>query len=248
MLSAGLGSLARGVIELVFPNRCGVCDADRTDGERGEFRHGLCEECHRSVTTDPHPACPRCAATVGPHTDTSAGCAACRGSAFAFDAAVRLGPYEGRLRDAVLRMKSVAGEGLAEQMGRVMWETHRGTLSNNGFDVVVPVPLHWSRRLKRGYNQAEAIARELATGLGTAFAKTAVVRVRNTPQQGQPTASARRDNVKGAFRVRRGARIAGRRVLLVDDVMTTGSTVSEVARVLKAAGATGVEVAVLARR
>jgi ComF family protein len=243
-----LGALARGVVELVFPNRCGVCDADRADGAGGEFRYGLCAGCHRAITTDPHPACPLCAATVGPHTDTSTGCAACRGSSFGFDAVVRLGPYVGELRDAVLRMKSIAGEGLAEQLGRVFWEARRSELGNLGIEVVVPVPLHWSRRFTRGYNQAEALGRELAVGLGIAFAKSALVRVRNTPQQGQPTASARRENVKGAFRVGRGARIAGKGVLLVDDVMTTGSTASEAARTLKAAGAATVVVATLARR
>ncbi len=248
MVGTGLRALARGVVELVFPNRCGVCETDRADGTGGEFRHNLCAACHRAVTTDPHPACPFCAMTVGPHTDTSIGCAACRGSSFGFDAAVRLGPYDGRLRDAVLRMKSMAGEGLAEQMGGVFWEAQRSNLSNRGFDVVVPVPLHWSRRFTRGYNQAEAIGRGLALGLGIAFAKSALVRVRNTPQRAQPTATARRENVKGAFRVRRGASIAGKGVLLVDDVMTTGSTASEAARTLKSAGAATVVVATLARR
>lgn len=248
MLGTGLPALARGIVELVFPNRCGVCESDRADGAGGEFRHSLCAACHRAVTTDPHAACPFCAATVGPHADTSTGCAACRGSSFGFDAAVRLGPYDGQLRDAVLRMKSIAGEALAEQLGRVFWEARRCELSNRGLQVVVPVPLHWSRRFMRGYNQAEAIGRELAFGLGIAFAKSALVRVRNTPQQGQPTASARRENVKGAFRVCRRASISGKGVLLVDDVMTTGSTASEAARTLKMAGAESVVVAALARR
>ncbi|VTT98350.1 phosphoribosyltransferase : Putative amidophosphoribosyltransferase OS=Singulisphaera acidiphila (strain ATCC BAA-1392 / DSM 18658 / VKM B-2454 / MOB10) GN=Sinac_3778 PE=4 SV=1: Pribosyltran [Gemmataceae bacterium] len=248
MLGSGLQALARGFVDLVFPNRCGVCGTDRAGGAGGEFRHSLCAECHRAVTTDPHAACPFCAATVGPHADTSTGCATCRGSSFGFDAAVRLGPYEGQLRDAVLRMKSIAGEGLAEQLGRVFWEARRGELSNRRFGVVVPVPLHWSRRFTRGYNQAEALGRELALGLGIAFAKSALERVRNTPQQGQPTASARRDNVKGAFRVARCASIAGKGVLLVDDVMTTGSTASEAAKTLKLAGAESVVVAALARR
>jgi ComF family protein len=248
MLLSGLRTLACGVVELMFPGRCSVCDSDRAGGAGGEFRHGLCAECLLAVTTDPHLACPFCAATVGPHADTSTGCATCQGSSFGFDAAVRLGPYHGQLRDAVLRMKSIAGEGLAEQLGRVFWEARRCDLSNRGVEVVAPVPLHRSRRFVRGYNQAEALGRELAFGLGIAFANSALVRVRNTPQQGQPTASARRENVKGAFRVGRSASIAGKGVLLVDDVMTTGSTASEAARTLKAGGAAIVVVATLARR
>jgi len=161
---------------------------------------------------------------------------------------VRLGPYEGRLRDAVLRMKSASGEGLAETMGQTFWEAACPRLREFGVGVVVPVPLHWRRRWSRGHNQSEAVARELAAGLGVPFEPRALRRVRHTPQQAQPSASARRENVKGAFRANRTASVAGRTVLLVDDVMTTGSTAAEAARTLRAAGAGRVVVAVLARR
>jgi len=152
------------------------------------------------------------------------------------------------LRDAVLRMKSAAGEGLAEMMGRVFWEVACARLREFGVGVVVPVPLHWRRRLWRGHNQAAGIARELAAGLGVRCEPWVVRRIRHTPQQVQPTAAARRENVRGAFRAESGSSFAGRPVLLVDDVMTTGSTASEAARVLRAAGAESVVVAVLARR
>jgi len=165
-----------------------------------------------------------------------------------FDAAVRLGPYDGRLRDAVLRMKSARGEGLAEMMGRVFREVACPALRRESVAMVVPVPLHWRRRWSRGYNQAAAIARELAEELGAEFAPNLLRRVRHTPQQVQPTASARRENVKGAFLARSGASLAGRTVLLVDDVMTTGSTAGEAARVLRGVGAARVIAAVLARK
>jgi len=152
------------------------------------------------------------------------------------------------LREAVLRMKSASGEGLAESLGRVFGEVARARLCDTGVEVAVPVPLHWRRWWARGYNQAEAVARELAGCLGVEFAPRALRRVRHTPQQVQPTASARAENVKGAFRVRARASLTGRGVLLVDDVMTTGSTAGEAARVLRAAGASRVVVAVLARR
>jgi len=240
-----LAGLARGVGQLVFPNSCLICDAP--EGDRPDFRHGLCSECLRALAVDPYPACPRCAATVGPHTDTTDGCAACRGTSLGFEAALRLGPYDGRLRDAVLQMKSPAGEGLAEMMGRVASEVAREPLRSAGVEVVVPVPLHWRRRWGRGYNQAAAVARELAAGLGVPF-EIALCRVRNTPPQVGATAAARRENVRGAFRANRNSNVAGRSVLLVDDVMTTGSTASEAARTLRAAGASRVVVLVLARR
>jgi ComF family protein len=240
-----LAELARGVGQLVFPNGCLLCDAPEAD--RADFRHGLCSDCLGALTVDPYPVCPRCAATVGPHAETSDGCTACRGIPLGFEAAVRLGPYDGRRRDAVLRMKAAPGEGLAEMMGRVFCATAGERLRAVGVEVVVPVPLHWRWRWSRGYNQAGAMARELAAGLGVGC-RNALRRVRHTPPQVGSTAAARRENVRGAFRVTDPRAVAGRAVLLVDDVMTTGSTAGEVARTLRAAGACRVIVGVLARR
>jgi ComF family protein len=241
----GLKELARGVAQLILPNACLVCDTP--EGDRSDFWHGLCIECRRSVTLDPLPACPWCAATVGPHADTTRGCVTCRSLSLGFEAAIRLGPYEGRLRDATIRMKSANGEGLAEAMGRVFAEYASARLRSEGTELVVPVPLHWRRRWARGYNQAASVARVLAEELTVEFAPRLLRRIRYTPQQLQPSAAARRENVKGAFRVRSGASLSGRCVLLVDDVMTTGSTVAEIARTLKEAGVRRVVVAVLAR-
>jgi len=173
---------------------------------------------------------------------------ACRDAALGFDSAFRLGPYDGKLRDAVLRTKFLPGEGLADLLGRMFAETKADAIRAAEIDLVASVPLHWWRKWVRGYNQAEAIARELAAGLSVPFVPRLLRRVKYTPQQVQPTREARRENVKGAFRVSRGAKLAGKSILLVDDVMTTGSTLGEVARVLKAAGAARVVAAVLARR
>jgi ComF family protein len=106
-------------------------------------------------------------------------------------------------------------------------------------------PPLWRRRWWRGYNQSEALARPLAARLGLACHPSALRRIRNTPQQTTQTATARLDNVRNAFRARAG--LTGRTVLLVDDVMTTGSTVAEATRALRRAGARRVVVAVLAR-
>jgi ComF family protein len=159
-----------------------------------------------------------------------------------------LGPYREHLRDAVLRTKVLAGEGLADLLGRLFAENRTTQLRPAEIDLVAPIPLHWWRKWRRGYNQAEAVARELAAGLQLPFVPHLLRRVRWTTQQVQPTRDARRENVKGAFRVRHCARVAAKTVLLVDDVMTTGSTLGEAARALRAVGAERVVVAVLARR
>lgn len=243
-MRGAISELVRGALGWAFPAACLVCDAPEG---ADALRHGLCTACFEAITTDAHASCPRCAQTVGPHANTTDGCSECRPQTFAFESAVRLGAYDGPLRAAVLRLKHLNGEGLAEQLGRTFAQCRGSDLRTAGFDLVTAIPLHWWRRWERGYNQSDAVARELAAGIGVPFARV-LRRVRYTPQQVQPSREARRANVKGAFLVRKGASPVGKSVLLVDDVMTTGSTLNEAARVLQGEGAVRVSVAVLARR
>lgn len=242
----GVAELARGVAQLVYPNTCLICDAP--DAAPAPLRHGLCSLCRQSVTDDRAESCPCCAAPVGPFTDTSDGCPACRPLSLGFDRALRLNVYDGRLRDAVLRMKDAAGEGLAETLGRVAAEVLADRLKGLAVEAVVPVPMHWRRRWWRGYNQAAAVARELAAAAGLPFEPWRLRRVRPAAQHAQPSAAARRENVRGAFRANRRASPARETVLLVDDVMTTAATASEAARALKSSGVRTVVALVLARR
>ena len=241
-----VSELARNIVGWIYPPACLICDEQQ--GAGASFRHGLCTNCFREVTTDPFPACPRCGQTVGPHSDTSEGCGECRGAGFAFQDAIRFGPYAGKLRDAVLRLKSVAGEGLADHLGRAFAQERSVSLAGAGIDLIVPVPLHWWRKWMRGYNQSDALAREIAAALRIPFAPKLLRRLKYTTQQAQPTRAARLTSMKDIFCVRQGARLTGKTVLLMDDVMTTGSTASAVARALRDAGASKVVVAVVARR
>lgn len=246
MQQSMLREFGRGVLELVFPSSCWICETPAR--ELGQFRHGLCTSCWSEVTTDPHPVCLRCGQSVGPHVETTEGCAGCLKVVLGFHSVIRLGKYEGALRAAVLRMKSSAGESLAENMGSLFGECRKERFLATQSALVVPVPLHWRRFWSRGYNQAAAVAEQLARSLGLACAAGSLRRVRHTPQQLQSSASARRENVRGAFRMARRTKVEGKRILLVDDVMTTGSTASEASRVLREAGAVEVTVAILARR
>lgn len=234
--------LAAGLLHLVYPGVCGVCGR-LLPPDLGDF----CAICAEGLSADPHPICPRCAGTVGPFAQTTRGCPACRARTFHFERAVRLGPYEGLLREVVLRLKHVSGEPLAELMG-ALWARRRDPeLAALGAEVVVPVPLHWWRRLGRGYNQSEALARSLAGVLGLPCRPRWLRRVRPTPRQTGQTPAGRWLNVRGAFRCPRPQPVKGRTVLLVDDVLTTGGTCSEAARALREAGAARVHAAVLAR-
>jgi ComF family protein len=196
---------------------------------------------------DRHEACPRCAQTVGQYTASAEGCSWCRDQRFAFAAAIRLGSYESRRREAVLRIKQRGGDELAYYVARLWAERSLGRLRSCGAEVVVPVPLHWLRQLRRGHNQAAILAEGLARRLGLPVRPAWLTRRRATPHQTGQSAAVRRDNVAGAFVARRRPELNGRTVLLVDDVMTTGSTCHEAARALIAAGAARIVVAVLAR-
>jgi ComF family protein len=238
---SALSNLIHGLVNLLYPAACHLCNAPLAPDASA-----FCHRCRTELLLDPHNVCPRCAATVGPFTDLTRGCLGCRERTLAFEAVNRLGPYEGRLREGILKMKQSHGETLAELLGELWGVQAEPLLRSLGAEMVVPVPLHWRRRWARGYNQSEILARALAKRLGLPCRPSCLRRVRHTPMQTAQSAAARLENVRGAFRAR-GTELAGKTVLLVDDVMTTGSTASEAARALRQAGATRVVVAVLAR-
>ncbi len=241
-LPAAGRELFQGALQLIFPAVCGACNRSLTADESN-----FCSECRSALTTDPFSTCPFCAATIGSHASVQDGCPQCRASHFHFERALRLGPYEGLLREVILRLKNRDGETLAELIGELWAEHAAARLRDFAADVVIPVPLHWWRRWHRGYNQSETLAIMLASRLRVPCRPGWLRRIRHTPQQTSQTPAERKENVRGAFRARSWAPLRGKKVLLVDDVLTTGSTCHEAARALRKAGAVQVAVAVLAR-
>jgi len=238
-----LADLVRGFRQLVYPAVCARCDV-----LIGRAEDGFCPDCVSALTADLHFTCPRCTSTVGEHSDVSEGCPRCRDVGFYFDSASRLGLYEGGLRDTVLAIKTSTGQQLAESVGRLWARHHADRFRALGVGVVIPVPLHWWRRFRRGYNQSEALSQPIAQRLGAEHRPAWLRRTRPTSYQSQLSETDRRTNVRGAFAVTRSARLTGKAVLVVDDVLTTGSTASEAARALRQGGASAVHVAVLAHR
>ncbi|MFN7919022.1 MAG: ComF family protein [Bryobacteraceae bacterium] len=170
-------------------------------------------------------------------------CPLCRDGLTGFDAAYTYGGYEGALRRLIHVFKYDGVTTLAEPLGRLL---ARALPRDIEFDLVVPAPMHWRRRWSRGFNQAELLAREIGRRISVPV-KPALRRGRNTPSQAGLTSAARRRNLAGAFRVSDPKKVAGKHVLLVDDVLTTGTTAAVCARALKRAGAARVTVLTLAR-
>jgi ComF family protein len=179
--------------------------------------------------------------------DPGARCAACLAKPRAFDAARAACLYDETSRDPILKLKHADRLDLAPMFARWLSRTARGLIDEA--DAIAPVPLHPFRLLRRRYNQAAEIARPLAAMTGTPYLPDALVRRRPTATQGGKSGSGRRRNVAGAFDVPpgRAKQVAGLRILLIDDVLTTGATAEGCARALKAAGATRVDLAVVAR-
>jgi ComF family protein len=155
-----------------------------------------------------------------------------------------LGGYGDGLRDAVLRAKHPAGDGIPAGLAALLVGKQRAMLAGWAVDAVVPVPMHWLRRAVRGTSAADGLARRVARLLAVPF-QPLLVRQRATRMQNELPVHERRDNVSGAFRTRR--RVDGRRILLVDDVVTTGATLAACRRGLAAAGAVAVFAAVVAK-
>jgi ComF family protein len=210
----------------------------------------LCVPCRGALAPPRRPACAVCAAALEAAAPPAGfACGRCRARPPAFDRLLAAWRYAPPL-DAVIRAlkfgrRGDLGAGLAAEMAeRLGGELER--LAGGPPELVVPVPLHWRRRLGRGYNQAERIARPLARRLGLPFA-AALARRRATAPQTALGGAARRANPRGAFAAA-AARVAGRRVLLVDDVATTGATLDAAAACLRAAGAAAVVAAAAALR
>jgi ComF family protein len=152
----------------------------------------------------------------------------------------------GTMRQAILLFKYGGRRTLARHLGRLMVEAAGSLFDPNRFDLLVPVPLHPKRERPRGFNQAMLLAKECGTGWGLAVGHRVLYRTRATEAQSGGRRE-REENVKGAFAVRQPDRVKDRRLLLIDDVFTTGATAGECARTLLAAGAVEVGVYTLAR-
>jgi len=170
-------------------------------------------------------------------------CGICRHGLRGFDAAYCFGAYEGKLRELIHLYKYAGVRTLAGPLGDFM---ATALPLDERFDAIAPIPLHWLRQWQRGFNQSELLARTLS--LRTAIPVIqALRRVHSTATQAGLSNTARRSNVSAAFRCRRPGDVAGKRILLIDDVMTTGSTASACAAALKRAGAARVALLTVGR-
>lgn len=239
----GTAELWDALVSLLYPARCVVC--------REFGPETICRRCLESFPLMPDTVCRRCGVEVdtGERPGRAYLCADCRGLAAShFDWARARGRFEGTLRTAIHRLKYDGRKSVAVPLGAWMrgGEKH-GLRPPHAPDLVMPVPLHPTRLLHRGFNQSLLLARAYIGGRDWHLDPRGLKRTRNTRPQVTLPASERERNVRGAFAVTDPDRVRGKRVLLVDDVLTTMHTVIECSRVLKEAGAMEVYVVAVAR-
>jgi ComF family protein len=237
--AALLPSIADGLIAAVLAPSCAACDALLSHPTRGP----VCSACWDAIARFVPPVCARCGDPLQSWRilSVAAGrCARCRRRPSSITRSRAIGPYEGALRAIVHAMKYRGCRSLARELGRRMRYAGADVLAHAS--IVVPVPLHRRRLRARGFNQAADLARHLGPPVLEALGRT-----RATRSQTDLPAARRHANVRHAFALRRGASVRGLRIVLVDDVSTTGATLESCARVLRDAGALDVSALTAAR-
>ena len=229
-----------GFNQLLWPSVCINCR-----GSICETDNGLCNQCwSQLIACTGADYCRRCGRDAGKAGQVEGACPDCQGKEIHFDQIARAGIYSQGLQTMILAFKNGRTE-LDKILGFLAHSALQGSGFNKEIELFVPVPLHWSRRLLRGYNQSHILVKKLnhpATQISTDL-----VRIRRTKAQPAMTSPlARARNVAGAFAVRNGHNFASRNICLVDDIKTTGATLNECAKTLKNGGAAKVFALVLA--
>lgn len=239
-----LAAVIRRMLSAVLPVDCANCGITLTDDPIPCF----CRECWQAITPLSGPTCPRCgrpfASPVALAYSPRHLCAACRIHPPSFTQAWSLYAYESPLREAIRLFKYHKKVSLAVPLGDLMAEAFPQLPE---VDLLIPVPLHASRLREREFNQSLLLADRLNRRLGLPLSYDNLVRVRPTQPQTELSRTARLKNLRRVFVVQRPDEVAGKRILLVDDVLTTGTTVNECAKALRKAGAADVYVGTLAR-
>jgi ComF family protein len=239
-LAAGAAALG----DLILPRACAACESPDVSAGR------LCESCNiRLLSLVSLSYCPRCGTTVGPHIPVSDdGCAGCPATLPRFARVFRLGPYTDPLRSVIRELKYRRRDTMRRRLGHMLGQLVAAAMDDDETapQLVMPVAMHWRRRIVRGWDHAGALAGAVAGELHLPVGNE-LVRLRNTPQQAHLPRSKRIENMRGAFAVRNAKALAGASILLVDDVTTTGATANEAARTILQAGAARVTLAVVAK-
>jgi len=230
------------VLDTIFPRTCPGCD------EVAALDEDIwCYECALELSEAVGRAyCPACGVDVGPYTTSDDRCFRCRDTKLHYERFVRVGPYEGLLRDLIIGYKFGRRTWLDRAMARLLSDALIGRGGAGDVDAFVPIPSRSHGRHGRPHRPVTQLASQVASMLDRPALPLLTKRRNVRPQRGL-SATARWENIRGAFQLARGARPEGTTLCLIDDIATTGATLHEAANTLRAAGAKTIRAAVLAR-
>ena len=244
--------LRRRVSSLLFPPHCAACgiqlDFDRAGPEKPLH---FCPLCVQRLAADLADCCRVCGAHcprsgIGTN-DTCKPCRYCRGMRFPVEACAAVGNYGDHLQRLVVQMKGQRNEVLALQLGQLLGRRLRASTWIAEVEALIPVPVHWSKQLQKGFHGAAVIAEGIRRELEIPWLPRAVNSTRRTAKQGMLETAERYRNVAGAFAPGTMPELEGKCLLIVDDVLTSGATITAVAQALRNAGARKLYAAVVAR-
>ncbi len=227
----------------VFPPRC-LCCGDFVSNGPWFF---ICPSCQQKINPIPPPTCIRCGSSIEKEVIEKDRCARCRSGVWHFEKAFAVSPFEGPMAVLIRQFKFRGRKEVSAFGGQLMASVLKKGAVQRAYDLLVPVPLHIRRLRQRGFNQSLLLAREVGRVTGIAIDSLVLRRHRWTKPQLGLDEKSRHENVRGAFETPNPARLRDQRILIIDDVFTTGHTVNECAATLMASGARRVDVLTLAR-
>jgi ComF family protein len=238
-----LATWACRAVDLVYPRNCQFCATPLSEADRGV----VCASCLGTVRWIEPPFCQQCASPFSGKVADTFVCGYCQDLRFSFERAVCACRAEGIVRDSIHRFKYKREMYFGPHLADWLLHAARQWIEWGEVDAIVPVPLHPRKKREREFNQAEYLADALSRAFGVGVLTGQLRRVKDTVTQTALDAEERAANLRGAFAVRRAGMFAGHRLVLVDDVFTTGATMDSCAKVLRVAGAQRVIALAVAR-
>jgi ComF family protein len=245
-----------GLFNLIFPAECSLCP-NPLETIRERY---ICSDCLKKIKPLEFPMCEKCGKQLSPSFNLVQHplCHECRTMRRYFISARAVGTYEGVLKKAIWLFKYEGKTGLQGTLGSLMIDciSHLGWTNNidpksiigrEDIDIIIPVPLHKTKFKARGYNQSDILAAFIGKKMGIPVSRNNLKRIKATVTQVSLKRSQRIKNIHNAFCIRQPERFSGKKILLIDDVFTTGATSNECSRILKQAGSSGIFVLTLAR-
>jgi competence protein ComFC len=239
-----IANLITGLKDIIYPKTCLICKQDLASTCVDEF---VCVKCWASIKKNTPPFCRCCGRNLDNRSLVNALCSECLKNKLDFDRAFAPCIYEGPVKDLIREFKYKKNDYLAATLSGLMIDFIREyAIPVSSVDMLIPMPLHPTRLREREFNQAELLARCIASAYTKAVSTDNLVRLRHTRTQAELQGADRLENVKDSFSVKMPDLVKGKIILLIDDVLTTGATASEASRALKSSGANTVFVLTLA--